>query len=1136
MLVCSGLWLGLGGVDAAVLTVGTSGQMHATIQAAVTAASPGDIIQVAPGTYTENVTINKNLVLESAGGRAVTTIAGISGVGAIAAVRVTSGTTGVVIGGAGKGFTILGVDNGSPGIENAAIYFQGNHSNAQILGNQIVAQGDHALVSEFGATISGWIIDGNIFSGQTFLGPTPAGSGFATQFTEANVPRQMVILGNGGGNLATAKATNITFTNNQIIGTAGGLNSLDQEQGNQLVTLDIAASTISGNTFAGTTNRFGGSLRVRRPDTVISGNTFVSTGMGLNTSQLYLENNSTPVEDIVPANSFDKGVFRTGGTTVGLSVQGAINSAPASAVLHVLRGTYAESVDATAKAVELVIGGVATALVSFDSLTLNGDDVLSFQINGTAAGLTYDQLAADSVMLGNAALVVGGTRVAAANNSFMLIRNTGEDLIGGEFASYAEDSGLELNGRVLTVSYIGGTGNDFVLLMELPLVVSSPQSRLVFAGDPVVFTVVGDSTDPIAYQWLKDRVDIEGAITDTLEIEAATAEDAGKYSCRVSNSVGSRVSEAAVLGVVTPVVGSAEFNELATLRLSVEVPALPTGAKTAFQWKKDGEPLITGPVTSTGQSIKGATTRTLALTRSLPGDAGVYTCEATLEEGQTRLAATYTVQVHPRPVITPAGPFSWGVGVPVSEVISASNGPVTFRASRLPTGVVLDTSTGLLSGRPTRSTVGLSLFKVTATNAAGVSDAVEFAYEVAGLDENIGGVFYGLVARSSDLGLNGLGGSVRLAVTQTGAFTGSLVVDLRTYAFKGLLAAASPGGDASASVVIPRAAPDEPLTLDFLLEAATGQLSGTLSAEAESVNVLAWRNPWNAGNPATAYAGLYTAALELPSELQGDAAYPQGNGYASLTVTAGTGLVKYVGRLADGTSVTINTALGGSGQVPLFRTLYSSGDPALAGSLHGWAFASADAEPFANNGLHLLDGTLTWVKGANEASTAPRAYRAGIPLHEQTLTGGRYHPPAGGEIVLALEPGADNARLVFAEGGLESSVLGGAEASFSQSLTLAAPATVTLSTDPILNPAKVKISLLASSTGLFSGVFALRDPDPTDLVEPIAAVARKASFLGVLVPRLGAGAGYFLLDELPPYPGYTPQRSGQVVLSGVPPP
>ena len=55
---------------------------------------------------------------------------------------------------------------------------------------------------------------------------------------------------------------NITFTNNQITGTAGGVNG-DGQQGNTLVTIDAANPTITGNDFAGFTNRFATQLRVR---------------------------------------------------------------------------------------------------------------------------------------------------------------------------------------------------------------------------------------------------------------------------------------------------------------------------------------------------------------------------------------------------------------------------------------------------------------------------------------------------------------------------------------------------------------------------------------------------------------------------------------------------------------------------------------------------------------------------------------------------------------------------------------------------------------------------------------------------------------------------------------------------------
>lgn len=335
----------------------TRNWQHATITGAVVAATAGEVIRVSDGNYTENVAINKNLTLESENGRDHTTITGVSGVGSLGAVVVSGGTTAVTIGGTGKGFTIVGIDNGSPGLENAALYFQGGHTGVQVIGNEIVANGDHGLLSEYGAAISNWLIDDNEFSGQTFVGANPAGG---DQFTVPNVSRQLVVLGNGGSGLASA--TNITFTNNQITGTAGGLDLSMQEQGNTLVTLDVANSTITGNTFSGTTKRFAGSLRCRRPGTTISGNDFVSTGLTAGTNHIFVQNNTTALQDIVAANTFDKGVYVDDSTTVGLSIQGFVNAVTAGTTIHVLPGTYKEDILLN-KTVTLLGGGAASTTI-----------------------------------------------------------------------------------------------------------------------------------------------------------------------------------------------------------------------------------------------------------------------------------------------------------------------------------------------------------------------------------------------------------------------------------------------------------------------------------------------------------------------------------------------------------------------------------------------------------------------------------------------------------------------------------------------------------------------------------------------------------------------------------------------------
>lgn len=250
-----------------------------TIQAAVTAASAGTTITVADGVYNENITISTSgITLRAQSDRGVT----INGSATpappasdLGTVVLTNGVNDVTIGGTGHGFIINGYDGLNPGIETAAVYLQGDHSNITIQDNEIVANGDAGLQGEWSAVLTGLLIDGNTFSGQTFVGTVPGGEGFGNQFSDANVPRQLVVLGGNGQN-----ASNITFTNNIVSGTAGGINSNGNQQGNTLVTIDAENSLISGNSFTGYTNRFGGQLRVREGGDTVVGNDFSSEAGG----------------------------------------------------------------------------------------------------------------------------------------------------------------------------------------------------------------------------------------------------------------------------------------------------------------------------------------------------------------------------------------------------------------------------------------------------------------------------------------------------------------------------------------------------------------------------------------------------------------------------------------------------------------------------------------------------------------------------------------------------------------------------------------------------------------------------------------------------------------------------------------
>jgi autotransporter-associated beta strand protein len=498
----------------------------AVIQDGVNAAVPGGSVTVAPGTYVGNVVINKNLTLLSSGGRGVTTIEGVPGIGQLGAVQLTGPTTGVQVGDTGKGFTIIGFDSASAGLENAALYLQGNHSNTVIRGNEIVANGDAGLQSEYSAFINNLTVDGNIFSGQTFVG-TPAGVGTGDQFTLHNVPRPLVFIGGGSGG---GNTSNVTFTGNQVTGTAGALNGSGQEQGNLLVNIDSAGATISGNTFDGATMRAGTySLRARGPATTISGNTFNSDGHSPSVAHVLVQSTGQTTDSVYANNTFDTGVYVPGAIGVIFSsLQAAIDQVPAGTTLEVPADTYVENVtinknitlDFAAGANVLpgsgnaftITAGVTTILGAagtgtFPTVVAGGGTLagtgsvsgpvtvqaggahspgLSPAIQNTGdytqagtlvievvnpanppiAGTTHDQVNVSGLVTLGGTLDVNLTGSGAIPNgtNLVIINNDLADAVVGTFTGLANGATFVEGGQTFAIFYNGGDGNDVILV------------------------------------------------------------------------------------------------------------------------------------------------------------------------------------------------------------------------------------------------------------------------------------------------------------------------------------------------------------------------------------------------------------------------------------------------------------------------------------------------------------------------------------------------------------------------------------------------------------------------------------------------------------------------------------------------
>lgn len=466
------------------------------------------------------------------------------------------------------------------------------------------------------------------------------------------------------------------------------------------------------------------------------------------------------------------------------------------------------------------------------------------------------------------------------------------------------------------------------------------------------------------------------------------------------------------------------------------------------------------------------------------------------------------------PAVIPAGIVSGDYHL----VIPTVNPPVTYTVSGLPKGLKFDQANGIIHGKPLLA--GDYRVFIAARNKAGLTSRIDFEISISALPAHAIGSFTALIERSPVMG-DGLGGAVSFVTTRTGTVSGTLRLGTGTHRFKGTLDVPL-AGDPVLDLIVPRK--NQPgIQLTFTLEDTVDgpTANGTVNPDvpgSPSSPIIGGFHPWTSAQPVTDYAAYYTVSLEPEDDTV--ESRPQGAGYLALTVKA-NGKASWKGKLADGTSLTGSITLWGTGQIPLYAPLYKG-----LGSLLGIPSLTPPADPMDPVSPADIGGTVSWLKQPQTT----RTYAAGFGPTELYVRGGEYIRPAPGQNLLGFfpaDPGETNGILELIHAGIEDTEFG---TSLTQQFRLTPAHKATFSSDPLENPARVRLTSLNPTTGLFTGTLTLSDENPDRAFQ---RESRPITFQGVLLTDEAVGAGYFLLNELsvpPATPAKMPQRSGRVSI------
>jgi hypothetical protein len=290
------------------------------------------------------------------------------------------------------------------------------------------------------------------------------------------------------------------------------------------------------------------------------------------------------------------------------------------------------------------------------------------------------------------------------------------------------------------------------------------------------------------------------------------------------------------------------------------------------------------------------------------------------------------------------------------------------------------------------------------------------------------------------------------------------------------------------------------MNFDGMADSMTGVLRSPPTEafpDGDPTQIQAHRKSWSPTNPATTYATRHHFMLTPGG------GGPSGIGFGNFTVSAATGNLTLSGKLADGSTITGTTFVGGNdtkGRVLVYLPLYGN-----QGSCIGFIDINPSPTPPLDN---VIQGSLSWMKPPVPASSKDTLYQDGFGPDDYNVTGSAYAPPAPGALVLGLTPVlAPELNASFTAPEVSQAIrISNPKATGRTNTVFVPPYKPGTDFSDSQNPFKLKLTLNAT-TGAFSGTFTL--PANPELRIP----ARTPTFYGQITE--GQAAGFVILGNAP---------------------